>query len=102
MTAYPWREEWQKVFCIEDRRYAVDMDGWFVVTAVVWKNGQYHRYGVHYGKKETAVEVYGALQALVDIGVLAGCYVYADACSVGDKAPCLMDSHVRPDLVDDD
>lgn len=29
------------------------------------------------------------------MGVLDGCYVFADASSVEDKAPCLMDSYVR-------
>ena len=94
-------EEWQKVFCIEERRHGVNMDGWFGVTAVFRKKGQYHRYGVHYGRKETAKAVYFALQYVVDMGALDGCYVYADACSVDDKAPCLMDSYVRPEHEDD-
>ena len=95
-------EECQKVFCLEDRRYAVGMDGWFGVTAVFRKNGQYHRYGVHYGRKETAKAVYFALQDVVDIGVLDACYVYADACSVEDKAPCLMDSFTSYKMTDEE
>lgn len=102
MTAYPWREEWQKAFCIEERRRMVNMDGWFGVTVVLKKNGQYRRYSVYYGKKEIARAVYFAMQDVVQIGALDACYVYADACSVEDKAPCLMDSFTSYKMTDEE
>ena len=102
MTAYPWREEWQKAFCIEERRRMVDMDGWFGVTVVLRKNGSFHRYGVFHGKKELARAVYFAMQNVVDMGRLDACYVYAESSSVEDKAPCLMDSFTSYKMTDEE
>jgi hypothetical protein len=102
MTAYPWREEWQKAFCIEERRRMVDMDGWFGVTVVLRKNGSFHHYGVFYGKKDLARAVYFAMQNVVMMDRLDACYVYADACSVEDKAPCLMDSFTSYKMTDEE
>jgi hypothetical protein len=96
MTDYHWREEWQKAFCIAERRRMVDMKkGWFAVVAVHRMKGRYCRRAVFFGRSETARDVYFALMEVVDMGVLDGCYVFADASSVEDKAPCLMDSYVR-------
>ena len=103
MTDYSWREEWRKAFCIEERRRMVDMeDGRFGVTAVLKKNGSFHRYSVFYGKKESARAVYFAMQDVVQMGALDACYVYADACSVEDKAPCLMDSFTSYKMTDEE
>jgi len=103
MTAYPWREEWQKAFCIEERRGMVDMkDGRFNVTVVLRKNGSFHRYCVFYGKKELARAVYFAMQDVVQMGRLDACYVYADPSSVEDKAPCLMDSFTSYKMTDEE
>ena len=96
MTSESWQEEWQKAFCIKERRHMVDMnEGWFMVVAVHHMKGQYCRRAVFFGGSMTAREVYFALMDVVDMGVLDGCYVFADASSVEDKAPCLMDSYVR-------
>ena len=95
-------EEWQKAFCIPERRGMVDMHGWFGVTVVLRKRGRYSstgewfRLSVFYGKADHARSVYFAICNLVDRGVIPGCYVYADACSVEDNAPCLMDSTICP------
>lgn len=98
---YSWREEWQKAFCIPERRRMVDMQGWFGVTVVLRRRGRYSvptgewfRLGVFYGKADHARSVYFAICNLVDRGDIPGCYVYADACSCEDKAPCLMDSTI--------
>lgn len=98
---YSWREEWQKAFCIPERRRMVDIDGWFSVTVVLRRRGRYSvpkgewfRLGVFHGKADHARSVYFAICNLVDRGDIPGCYVYADACSVEDKAPCLMDSTI--------
>ncbi len=89
-------EEWQKAFCIPERRRMVDLDkGWFAVVAVHRMKDRYSRRAVFFGGSRIAREVYFALMEVVDMGVLDGCYVFADAGSVEDKAPCLMDSYVR-------
>ena len=101
---YSWREEWQKAFCIPERRHMVDMQGWFAVTVILQRRGRYGRYSipkgewfrlnVFYGNADHARSVYFAICNLVDRGDIPGCYVYADACSVEDKAPCLMNAMI--------
>ena len=93
---------WDDVFCVEERRHAVDLGGRFGVNAVLDRGGRrqadpYLRYALFYGKAETAREVYFAACRLVDAGAILGVYVFADAWSVGDGGPCLMDSYVLPE-----